>query len=158
MTYRIDIQERCHDAIPFSHNQLSRWVRMTLKKHIIAAELTLCLVDEDEITELNQRYRNKSQATNVLAFESNIPAHIKRSRPFLGDVVICPKVLHEESLLEERSIQAHWAHIVIHGVLHLLNFDHLNEQDTPLMQAEEIELLANLGFQNPYDDKDKDIE
>jgi len=107
-------------------------------------------VDSEEITYLNHAYRKKNKPTNVLAFPANLPDNIGLDYPLLGDVIICPLVLKQESLSLDKPLTAHWAHIVIHGVLHLLGYDHINEEDADKMQAVEIKLLTQLGFDNPY--------
>jgi len=146
----IDIQKACKAPIPISDAILKQWVQQVLTPHQKQAELTLRLVDADEIQTLNKTYRKQDKATNVLAFPSNIPKEILLECPLLGDVIICPVVLEEESVRLETPLTAHWAHIVIHGVLHLLGYDHIQDHDANIMQALEIETLAKLGFDNPY--------
>lgn len=150
MTYHIDIQHACEELIPVSDDSLSQWAKLALVDHMPSAELTLRLVDSEEITYLNHAYRKKNKPTNVLAFPANLPDNIELDYPLLGDVIICPLVLKQESLSLDKPLTAHWAHIVIHGVLHLLGYDHINEEDADKMQAVEIKLLTQLGFDNPY--------
>lgn len=148
--HQIDIQIACTDTIPVSSEQLVSWIGITLDAHQSNAELTLRLVDTREITELNRTYRKQDKPTNVLAFPGNIPDTIELEFPFLGDVVICPSVMQSEALEQHVALDAHWAHIVIHGVLHLLGYDHMEEDDSVRMQKMEILLLAKLEFANPY--------
>jgi probable rRNA maturation factor len=115
-------------------------------------------VDKNDITQLNHLYRKQNKATNVLAFPANLPDEIALDYPLLGDVIICPEILLEESLSLQKPLIAHWALIVIHGVLHLLGYDHIEEEDARVMQALEITLLAQLGFDNPYHTEDNEIE
>jgi len=152
MSYHIDIQHACDEPIPVSNATLRQWVQLTLEQHQKTAELTLRFVDRDEITHLNHTYRKKNQATNVLAFPANLPKGIELDYPLLGDVIICPAVLTQESETLGTTLIAHYAHIVIHGVLHLLGYDHIEETDADVMQAIEIKLLASLSFDNPYSD------
>lgn len=154
----IDIQHACTQPIPVSDDALIQWAQSVLVPLHATAELTLRLVDKHEITDLNRVYRKQDKATNVLAFPSALPPEIQVEHPFLGDVIICPAVLEEESVAQHVPLIAHWAHIVIHGVLHLLGHDHLEEHDTALMQALEIKALAQLGFDNPYATEDHPIE
>lgn len=154
MNPQIDLQIACEDSRPVNDENLKAWVQMTLDEHQSAAELTLRLVDIEEITDLNTSYRKKNKATNVLAFPSNLPEVVELDYPFLGDIIICPKVLLEESREQNTPLDAHWAHIVIHGVLHLLGYDHIEEDDSKIMQAMEIKLLSKLGFENPYREED----
>lgn len=149
--HHIDLQIVCKDSIPVTEELLLAWVTKTLdEEQAKASELTLRLVDTAEIKDLNSRYRKQDKATNVLAFPSNIPAQVVLDHAFLGDIIICPSVLAEEALESEVPLEAHWAHIVIHGVLHLLGYDHIEDRDTTIMQAKEVNILAQLGFANPY--------
>ncbi|WED44139.1 rRNA maturation RNase YbeY [Legionella cardiaca] len=158
MSYHIDLQLACKDTIPVDENSLLSWAQLPLLEHIDSAELTLRLVDQDEIKQLNHTYRKQDKATNVLAFPSTIPDGVELEYPLLGDVIICPAVLHAESIDLNKSLEEHWAHIVIHGVLHLLGYDHIEDNDTKVMQALEIKLLAKLGFANPYQTEDTHLE
>lgn len=124
-----------------------RWVNAALVDHD-GAELTVRVVDEAEITELNRTYRNKDKPTNVLSFPFEAPAGVEL--PLLGDIVICAKVVRDEALEQKKPLQAHWAHMVVHGCLHLLGYDHIEEADAELMEGLEISLLAALGYANPY--------
>ena len=151
MSYYIDIQHVSEKKPPVTDAVLRRWATLTLQSHRHSAELTLRLVDIEEITQLNQLYRKINNPTNVLAFPTNYPTHIGLKSQLLGDVIICPDVLNNESIALKKNLTAHWAHIVIHGVLHLLGYDHIKDDDTMTMQALEIKLLATLGFDNPYE-------
>jgi probable rRNA maturation factor len=111
-------------------------------------ELTLRLVDRSESRELNARFRGKDQPTNVLSFPADLPPGI--DIPLLGDIVICAPLVEEEARTQDKPLQEHWAHLVIHGILHLLGYDHQVEQDAIEMERIEVELLASLGIGNPY--------
>ena len=154
MNYRIDIQHASQEKAPVSDEMLTTYAKQALTSHRATAELTLRLVDAPEITQLNQQYRKKNQPTNVLAFPVHHPKAVVLKYPLLGDVIICPTVLKEESILLKKPLIAHWAHIIVHGVLHLLGYDHINEEDAIIMQALEIKSLENLGFGNPYHEDD----
>lgn len=156
--YLIDIQHACKENIPVTDDLLIRWAQLTLATQRESAELTIRLVDTDEITHLNHYYRKKNKPTNVLAFPANLPNGITLDYPLLGDVIICPAVLKQESLTQNKPLIAHWALIVIHGVLHLLGYDHIEDDEAMVMQALEIQLLATSGFDNPYLDEDNEIE
>lgn len=158
MTKHIDIQHACLIKNPIPDETIIAWAQIALDATCETAEVTLRFVEIDEITQLNHTYRKQNKATNVLAFPSNTPAHIAEEIPFIGDVIICPAVLQEESVLQHKSLDAHWAHIVIHGILHLLNYDHISETDEAIMQALEIKLLKKLNFDNPYQDRLEDSE
>lgn len=150
--YRIDIQHIYPAALPFKKSLLTTWAALPLRQNhsIPRAELTLRIVSNDEIQALNQTYRHKDKPTNVLAFPSTLPKTLPQRRLFLGDIVIAPDVLFKEHQTLKTELDAHWAHIIIHGVLHLLGYDHQKEEDTKQMQALEIALLEQLHFPNPY--------
>jgi len=132
---------------------INRFVQAVfLHEQLVASELTLRLVDEPEMQSLNHHYRGKNYPTNVLSFPSNIPKEVELEVPFLGDIVLCVPVIEREAIEQSLTISAHWAHMIVHGLLHLLGYDHENEEDAELMEAKEIILLNNLGIDNPYDD------
>ncbi len=157
MIYHIDIQHATTAPPPIDDETITRWANMALATQQKPAELTIRLVDLAEITHLNATYRKQNKATNVLSFPSNLPENIKVDYPLLGDVIICPDVLQNESMTLNKSIEAHWALILIHGILHLLGYDHVNEADAAVMQNLETKLLDQLGFGNPYFE-DQEIE
>ncbi len=113
-----------------------------------AGELTLRIVGEAEGRRLNARYRHHRQATNVLSFASSpLP---DGSRPLLGDLVICAPVVMREAAEQGKPARAHWAHLVVHGCLHLLGYDHQYDTQAERMEAREREILLRLGFPDPY--------
>ncbi len=154
----IDIQHACTIDIPIANQTLIQWVNMTLPPEHATTELTIRFVDKEEITTLNHLYRKLNKPTNVLAFPSTLPEMIMNAHPFLGDIIICPEILNEESLELKIPLIAHWAHIVIHGVLHLLGHDHYEVEETTKMQTIEIKLLHELGFDNPYQSEEENLE
>ena len=108
-------------------------------------EVTIRITDEDEMRSLNNRWRNIDEPTNVLSF----PLH-DAGAPLLGDIVVCAPVLRREAVQQAKSLDAHWAHIIIHGILHLMGYDHINEKDAEIMETKETALLQDLGFPDPY--------
>lgn len=125
---------------------ISEWAVRALQ-----GELGFCtvrLVGREEITALNMQFRQKDSATNVLAFESGIPPEFAEG--YLGDVVICVPVVQDEALLQSKSPNAHFAHMVVHGVLHLRGYDHVEQKDAKIMEQLEVQLLALEGMSNPY--------
>lgn len=158
MHYYIDIQKATDEILPVNDADLELWVSKALIDHMPEAEITLRIVDEAEITQLNTEYRKQPKSTNVLSFPFSLPEGVTLDCPLLGDVIICPAVLARESIDEARPLKAHWAHIVIHGVLHLLGYDHIEEADARRMQALETTILSNLGYANPYNAEDFDFE
>ncbi len=147
MTIEVDVQRAsvC-DFIPGSAD-FQTWVEATLCDRDPTA-LTIRVVDRAESAELNQRFRSREGPTNVLSFAAELPPEI--DIPLLGDVVICAPLVAEEAQAQGKDLQAHWAHLVIHGVLHLLGFDHHNKTQARAMESREISLLAALGFSDPY--------
>ena len=133
--------------IPLPH-QFQHWVEVALSDKTIAAEITIRLVDEEESAQLNQLYRRKNGATNVLSFP--FEAELDIDEASLGDLVICAPIIKKEAVKQHKTLTAHWAHIVIHGILHLLGYDHVNEDDALIMENLEINYLQQLGFHNPY--------
>ena len=154
MTYIIDIQNALNKTISITDQEITDWASLALENKYTSAELTIRLVELDEMIYLNNTYRAQNKPTNVLSFPSNLPKHINLDYPLLGDIIICPDVLSEESTAKNITLTAHWAHIVIHGVLHLLGYDHIYDDDAIIMQAIEIQLLDKLGFNNPYQEDD----
>jgi probable rRNA maturation factor len=132
--------------------QVRKWARAALAAHV-RGELTVRIVDEKEGAKLNSRYRGKKGATNVLSFptEGETPpaAAADELLPF-GDVVICAEVVEREAREQGKSLAAHWAHMVVHGTLHLQGYDHEHARDATVMEARERVLLARLGFPDPY--------
>jgi probable rRNA maturation factor len=126
-----------------------RWVAAALVNHYDHAELTIRVTDESEIAELNQRYRSKKGATNVLSFPFEAPP-VPFEIPFLGDIVICAPVVVREARVQAKDAEAHWAHLVVHVVLHLLGFDHQEENEAQRMEALEGTILKSLGYSDPY--------
>ena len=113
------------------------------------SEVTIRIVDSDESASLNSQYRNKSGPTNVLSFPFEAPAGI--TVPLAGDLIICAPVVDREAREQRKTTTEHWAHMVVHGMLHLQGYDHIEDDEAEAMEALEIQLLAQLGFCNPYD-------
>ena len=155
MSFFIDIQNEL-PTIPFSMDQLQGWTKLALETKVQDAELTIRFIKSDEMTRLNNQYRHKNNPTNVLSFPSELPNEIlaQLEIPFIGDIIICPEVLLQESIDQNKDLEFHWAHIVIHGVLHLLGYDHIDETDAHIMQNLEIQILEKLNFPNPYEQND----
>lgn len=134
-----------HTALPPTA-ALKRWCAATLhQQKVRRAGLCIRLVDGRESAALNKRYRHKPGATNVLSF----PAGMANTDE-LGDIVICAPVVAREARAQGKAVAAHWAHLVVHGTLHLLGHDHIKKQDAARMEALEVKILAHLGFDNPY--------
>lgn len=130
--------------------QIKRWVDAALSGFVEEAELTVRIVERDEIRQLNRTYRHQDKPTNVLSFPFEAPPGVEL--PLLGDVLICAAVVEEEARQQGKTAESHWAHMVVHGVLHLLGYDHIEDDEAEEMEGLEIEILAHLGIDNPYEE------
>jgi len=148
--FLIEIQQVTKKSLPITDKFLIRCAKTALLELCNKAELTVRLINKSDMQNLNFVYRHQNKPTNVLAFPSSLPACVELPYPFLGDVILCPEVIFEESITQHTPLEAHWAHILIHGILHLLGFDHIQLSDEKIMQTKEIQILKQLGFTNPY--------
>lgn len=145
----VDIQ-RVFDAPDLPDDQqLTRWANAAWRQSH-DSEVTIRIVGVDEIAELNETYRGKARPTNVLSFPFEAPAGI--TVPLAGDLVISAEVVAQEAGEQRKTLDAHWAHMVMHGILHLQGYDHIDDQDAEVMEGLEIQLLGQLGYANPYED------
>ena len=127
------------------------WVEAALRgaKHRKATELAIRIVDTQEGRELNRDYRGKDYATNVLSFPAELPPCV--NLPLIGDLVICAPVVAREATEQGKQARDHWAHMTVHGVLHLLGYDHIEDGEAEAMEALETRILAGLGIADPYE-------
>lgn len=153
MNLTIDINNAsCCKEIP-DEKAIHQWVSAALSGRKDIAELSIRMVDENESAELNQQYRSKQGPTNVLSFPADLPEFIQESLPLplLGDLVICAPVVAHEAQQQNKSPEAHWAHILIHGSLHLIGYDHIDDEDAEKMEQLETKILTSLSFPPPYE-------
>jgi len=136
------------DNLP-DEQQIQRWIDSALQDYLTDTEIVVRIVDEQESAELNQQYRHKSGPTNILSFPIDLPEGIELY--LLGDLVICAPVLEKEAVEQQKGLSDHWAHIIIHGVLHLLGYDHIEDDEAELMENKEITILKTLTIANPYE-------
>ncbi|WP_430454902.1 rRNA maturation RNase YbeY [Rheinheimera sp.] len=148
MAIILDLQQASSANDLPTEAELLRYLDAAVSPFQADAEVTIRIVDETESQQLNFDYREKDKPTNVLSFPFQCPPGIEL--PLLGDLVICAQVVAREAQEQQKTLQAHWAHMVVHGSLHLLGFDHINDADAEEMEAEEIQILQELGFANPY--------
>ncbi|CTP83939.1 rRNA maturation RNase YbeY [Xanthomonas translucens pv. arrhenatheri] len=129
-----------------------KWVAAALKSRIREADLAIRLVDAKEGRALNHHYRGKDYATNVLSFPAELPEGLPKGvkLPLLGDLVICAPVVAREAAEQGKPLNAHYAHLTVHGVLHLLGWDHEDDKEADAMEQLEREILADLGVGDPY--------
>lgn len=148
MNLQIDIQSATSEPVP-DEDDIRSWIAAALAgRREQDTEISLRLVDTGEMTELNQGYRGKSGPTNVLSFPSDLPPEL--DLPLLGDIVICVPVVRDEAEQQDKTLAAHWAHMTIHGTLHLLGYDHIEDDEAALMEGLETDILASLNFPCPY--------
>jgi len=128
--------------------EFETWVRTAVGQTMPEVELTIRIVEVAESQLLNLTYRGKDKPTNVLSFPFEAPPEVEL--PLLGDLVICAHVVEQEAIEQNKPLNAHWAHMVIHGCLHLLGYDHIIDQEADEMESLETQLVEGLGFTNPY--------
>lgn len=145
----VDLQLACENSIVPSVDDFQHWVEAALSPFNKPFELTIRLVNNDESRQLNHQYRGKDQATNVLSFPFEVPEGIELD--LLGDLVICVDVVEQEATQQHKDVTAHWAHMVVHGCLHLLGFDHIEDDEAQEMEALETKIITGLGFAAPYE-------
>ncbi|MEK7322977.1 MAG: rRNA maturation RNase YbeY [Pseudomonadota bacterium] len=153
MNLVVDVQYALDDAaadglgVP-APAQFEAWAAAALAGRRVAAELSIRVVDEAEGGELNQTYRQRPGPTNVLSFPFDSPAQLEI--PLLGDVVICAPVVAREAREQDKPVLAHWAHMTVHGTLHLLGYDHETPAEADEMERLEARILGGLGYSDPY--------
>lgn len=143
----VDIQRATEVSGQPDDESLRRWAGLALRGKP-GHELTIRLVDAEESRELNREYRGKDAPTNVLSFPSDLPPEL--NIPLLGDLVICVPVVLREASEQGKTAEAHWAHMVIHGCLHLLGYDHMEDAEAEEMESLERQLLGELSISDPY--------
>lgn len=153
---KIDIQRIYKSAGQPDPGQIRSWANAALNGTNQDHVCVVRIVDTEESSELNQQYRHKQGPTNVLSFPFELPDGIEAIDDtgvnFLGDLVICAPVLEKEALEQNKTLADHWAHVVIHGVLHLLGCDHIDEEEAEQMESREIAILEKLHINNPYNE------
>ena len=148
MNVALDLQVATQaEGLP-SEQQFFNWLGAVLGERDDVPEITIRLVDEAESRQLNSEYRDKERPTNVLAFPFQAPPGVEM--PILGDLVICAPVVQREAAEQQKTVEAHWAHMVIHGALHLLGYDHIEANKAEVMEQREREILLKLGYPDPY--------
>ncbi len=150
MNYQVTIQNpEDYNDIP-SVFKINRWVKTCLKHFKEEAEVTLRFSSTEEIQRLNFQYRQKNKPTNVLSFPIQLPKELADTS-FIGDIILCKQVIEQEAKAQHKTLEAHYAHMIIHGLLHLLGFDHIKEEDALVMEPLEIKILKELHIENPYE-------
>ncbi len=137
-------------SIP-SIDQFQSWIDVVLNDESRDSEIVVRIIDEAEMTQFNEQYRDKQGPTNILSFPFDVPEGIESD--LLGDLLICAPIIEKESLQQNKIVDHHWAHMIVHGVLHLLGYDHIDKCDAEEMEALEIKILRKIKIKNPYEEK-----
>ncbi len=152
MLIDIDLQlaVESEDNLP-AIEELETWARAALTEagYDADSEITVRVVESAEIQELNATYRHIDRPTNILSFPFECPPEVQL--PLLGDLILCKEIVEREAVEQHKTLKAHYAHLIIHGCLHLLGFDHIEDAEAEEMEGHEIKALAALGFKNPYE-------
>lgn len=149
MSIEIILDNVCDAAEVPSADKIRHYITTAIGDRVKNAEIGIRIVSREESRELNHQYRGKDKATNILSFNySDDDDEI-----FMGDLVICAAVVAEEAQQQHKPAAAHWAHMVVHGTLHLLGYDHEHDQDAETMEALETKVLQQLGYNNPYEEQ-----
>ena len=144
----LDLQIAVNNSSIPTQVEFETWVRTAIGQTMPEVELTIRVVEIAESQQLNLTYRGKDKPTNVLSFPFEAPPEVEL--PLLGDLVICAKVVEQEATEQNKPLNAHWAHMVIHGCLHLLGYDHIIDEEADEMESLETQFVEGLGFTNPY--------
>ncbi|MEE9255263.1 MAG: rRNA maturation RNase YbeY [Pseudomonadales bacterium] len=144
----IELQLACPLASVPSPNELESWIASVTQALELSGDVCVRVVDEQEGSSLNARYRDRPDPTNVLSFPMELPPGVEAA--VLGDLAICAPVVEREAQEQGKDVKAHWAHMVVHGILHLAGHGHETEAQAQAMEALEVQLLGAMGFSNPY--------
>lgn len=144
----IDIQINSDSTQLPKEEEMLRWATAAVGTHRDEAEISLLIVDIEEGARLNHQWRGKEGPTNVLSFPSDLPEELQL--PLLGDLVICAPVVEKEALDQVKTLESHWAHMIVHGTLHLLGYDHIEDSEAEEMESLETAIMEQLGYPDPY--------
>ena len=144
----LDLQVACDGASIPDADQFLHWVEAALAGQRDTVQLTIRVTDREEMQTLNRTWCHHDRPTNVLSFTYKALPGV--DVPLLGDIVICAEVVAKEAAEQGKGLEAHWAHMVLHGCLHLLGYEHSEDRESAVMEGLEIKLLTGLGYTNPY--------
>ncbi len=147
----VDFQVVSESAHLPSQNLLQKWVDTVLTDTTEDSEIVIRIVDEVEMIQFNEQYREKKGATNILSFPFELPEGIDSQ--LLGDLLVCAPIVELEAQQQNKSLNHHWAHMIVHGVLHLIGYDHINDREAEEMEALEKKILKSIKINNPYEEK-----
>lgn len=148
MSCHVDLQVNSTAPDIPALEQLERWVKAALQTRPNDSEVSICIVDCDMSQALNARYRKQDKPTNVLSFPADLLPEL--NLPLLGELVICAPVIAQEAAEQNKMLEAHWAHMVVHGTLHLLGYDHIKDSEAESMEQLETHIINTLGYPPPY--------
>ncbi|HET7588050.1 MAG TPA: rRNA maturation RNase YbeY [Gammaproteobacteria bacterium] len=148
MAIDVYLESAWAEGQPPAEADFGRWAAAALAGRREAAEVGIKIVDRDEGAALNRRYRDRDGPTNVLSFPADLPPGVEL--PLIGDLIICGPVVVAEAAEQGKPVEAHWAHLTVHGVLHLVGFDHQDDAEAAVMEGLETRVLAGLGYPDPY--------
>lgn len=145
----LNIQINCKNTknIP-KKNIFEKWIKKVLYKKKNINFITIRIVDKKEIKSLNLKYRGKNKSTNILSFQFNFI--LNKNQTLLGDLVLCKTIIEKESLKYNKKLEERWAHMIIHGILHLLGYDHENKKEKNIMEKIENKIMLSLNYEKPY--------
>ena len=154
MAVTVDIQQPYSGLVP-SAQSIQLWINLALRDVAEDCEISIRVVGESESADLNSTYRGKRGATNVLSFPFNAEVELKPR--LLGDLVICAPLVEREAIAQAKIVEHHWAHMIIHGCLHLLGYDHAKNEQAEEMEALEIDILELLEISDPYQEQGAEL-
>jgi len=154
MAVTVDIQQPYSGLVP-SAQSIQLWINLALRDVAEDCEISIRVVGESESADLNSTYRGKGGATNVLSFPVNAEVELKPR--LLGDLVICAPLVEREAIAQAKIVEHHWAHMIIHGCLHLLGYDHAKNEQAEEMEALEIDILELLEISDPYQEQGAEL-
>jgi len=149
VTLALQVQRASESKKVPTKASLARYAEAAIASRHSGAGLVIRIVDEPESRALNRQFRGIDEPTNVLSFPFEAPPRVRSKH--IGDLVVCAPVVEREAAEQGKPLEAHWAHMVVHGVLHLLGYDHQTDADAETMEGLEIAILGRLGFPNPYE-------
>lgn len=147
----VEIQSVSQSAQLPSQQQFQYWIDAVLSDSSQNSEIVIRIIDEVEMIQFNEQYRDKKGTTNILSFPFDVPDGVESN--LLGDLLVCAPIVEKEALIQHKKIEHHWAHMIVHGVLHLLGYDHIENEEAEEMEVLEIKILKKIKIKNPYEEK-----
>ena len=144
----LEIQNESQSSLIPEKKQFKYWLDAVLKNDNQDSEIVIRVVDKDEMIKFNEQYRDKKGSTNILSFPFEVPDGVESQ--LLGDLLVCAPVVEQEARQQNKKLEQHWAHLIIHGILHLLGYNHIDDVEAEEMEALEINILSTIGINNPY--------